>query len=583
MDYQSIMKELLNPTHRPNRSGKDLSARKCFTAKAGELLPILCEELVPNDYVKLDTASLIRTFPLQTAAFLRARVHFDFFFVPKTAIWRNWNRFFYQRDDRESSLMNGFAYEPNIKIRDLFNVATYQASSGVRDSYASRCKLAQLLGYGDLASTNVYYNATSPSPQYTVGQKSLSILPMLGYQRIYNMWYRNAWRDEPSALDTWQYSADAWLCDTYANSLFDSQYPVGAGGADSPLKMRYHGWFSDLFMGSLPNQQFGSVSTIDVSGSASLTGTTGVDTGRWSTRNGSWLQNEQVVTPGNNDHSLAAGTSDFLLHDHTFSFSAAGTLGTFDVLALRKALALQKWKESNMRAGWKNRNQARAMFGVSTPEDRKHEIEFIKGYDFPVMIDEVVSQNGATAGNLGEIAGKGIGVGNGELLEFNPGERHGYLYCIAYVLPQVEYDAIGIEKYLVRSEPFDHFVPAFENLGMEPIYKYELNADGDPNYFDSVIGYAPRYHEYKTRLDKVYGEFMSNNTLSSWVSVRRDLQNIANLGSIPTSYFYVNPSVLDTIFAFSADGSQATDQFILNVNFTDKMVRPMSDLGLPNL
>ena len=188
-----------------------------------------------------------------------------------------------------------------------------------------------------------------------------------------------------------------------------------------------------------------------------------------------------------------------------------------------------------MRAGWKNRNQARAMFGVSTPEDRKHEIEFLKGYEFPVMIDEVVSQNGASGGNLAELAGKGIGVGNGEKLKFSPGERHGYLYCIAYIMPQAEYDATGIEKYLVRSEPFDHYVPAFENLGMEPIYKYELNATNTPANFDSVIGYCPRYHEYKTRVDKVYGQFMAGNPLDSWVSVRRDLQSVG--ASIPTLLF----------------------------------------------
>lgn len=83
MDYQNIMKELLNPTHKPNRSGKDLSHRRVLSLKAGELLPVLCEEMVPNDYFEVDTASLLRTFPLRTAAFLRARVHYDFFLFLK--------------------------------------------------------------------------------------------------------------------------------------------------------------------------------------------------------------------------------------------------------------------------------------------------------------------------------------------------------------------------------------------------------------------------------------------------------------------------------------------------------------------
>lgn len=563
MDYSSIMKELLNPSSRPGRSGKDLSHRKVFTAKAGELLPIMCEEMVPNDYFEIDTATLVRSFPLQTAAFLRARIHFDFFFVPKTAIWRNWDRFYYQRDDRQTALMEGFAYEPNLELQEIARLANVGAGT-ILDSNDSRCKILQLLGYGNFRGLAESDFATGGYLQ-NIGQKSLTALPIAGYNRIYNMWYRNAWRDEPTAIDAQTYSLDKWDCQTYSTSLGGSQIPVGVGNVEEKfLNMHYHGWFSDLFMSSLPNQQFGSVSAIDVN----------------------------IFTPNSLISSPQSVTSSTIADNGTRINFATGlgavnissvSRNAFDVLTLRKALALQKWKEYNMRAGWKNKNQARAMFGVSTPDDRPHDVEFLKGYDFPFMIDEVLSNNGASGGNLADLAGKGIGVGNGEKLKFNSGERHGYLYCIAYIMPMAEYDANMIDKSLVRSEPFDHFVPAFENLGMEPISKYELNMLGNTPVFNSVLGYAPRYHEYKQRLDKVYGEFMAGKQLQSWVSVRRDLAGIANSGVIPTEYFYVNPSCLDTIFAQSATGSLTTDQFMLNVNFNFKAVRPMSDLGLPTL
>lgn len=569
MDYSSIMKELLNPSSHPGRSGKDLSHRKVFTAKAGELLPIICEEMVPNDYFEIDTATLVRSFPLQTAAFLRARVHFDFFFVPKTAIWRNWDRFYYQRDDRQTALMNGFAYEPNLTLQDIAWLRDCGTSSSqVIDSPDSRNKILQLLGYGNYR--NLTENDFKSGGQFAaIGQKSLTALPLVGYNRIYNMWYRNAWRDEPNAIFAQTYSLDKWDCSSYSSSLGNYNIPTGTGNVqDYFLQMHYHGWFSDLFMSSLPSQQFGSVSTVDIS-------------------DVSGLRVNLLDIPGKPNVGSNTSGQVINLQDNLppSSVSALGVMGpsSFDVLALRKALALQKWKEYNMRAGWKNKNQARAMFGVSTPDDRPHDVEFIKGYDFPFMIDEVISQNGATGGNLADLAGKGIGVGNGEKLKFNSGERHGYLYCICYIMPQAEYDANMIDKSLVRSEPFDHFVPAFENLGMEAISKFELNARGNAAVFNNVLGYAPRYHEYKQKVDKVYGEFMAGNTLASWVSVRRDLAGIANSGVIPTQYFYVNPSCLDTIFAQSADGSQITDQFMLNVNFNFKAVRPMSDLGLPTL
>ena len=409
--------------------------------------------------------------------------------------------------------MKSFAYEPNIPFKYVCEECdtSRHISGDVFDTPAHRAKLAQLLGFCKLGYTSPA-DWLSGGQYESLGAKSLTILPVMGYHRIYNMWYRNAWRDEPNQYDVNMMSADNWDCSSYANSLFQNNYPCGATDVNSPsiFQMHFHPWMSDIFMGSLPNQQFGSVSTVD------LNGVTQNDVARWLVPG-----TGNAPTPSSAVTTNGAGTSLYVngnsvAHTHIFDSS-------FDVLALRKALALQKWKEYNMRAGWKNRSQARAMFGVSTPEDRKHEIEFLKGYEFPVMIDEVTNQSNT---NLGELAGKGIGVGNGELLKFNSGERHGYLYCICYVLPQAEYDAVGIDKQLVRSEPFDHYVPAFENLGMEPIYKYELNATGNASVFDSVIGYAPRYHEYKTDYDKVYGEFMTGGTLDSWVSVRNDFQQL---------------------------------------------------------
>ena len=82
MANRNIFSDLLNPKSFNQKNGFDLSHRKVFAAKAGELLPVLCEEMYPTDYFEIDTATLLRTLPMQTAAFLRARMCFDFFFVP---------------------------------------------------------------------------------------------------------------------------------------------------------------------------------------------------------------------------------------------------------------------------------------------------------------------------------------------------------------------------------------------------------------------------------------------------------------------------------------------------------------------
>lgn len=242
-----------------------------------------------------------------------------------------------------------------------------------------------------------------------------------------------------------------------------------------------------------------------------------------------------------------------------------------------------------MRAGWQADKQQQANFGIDLPSDSRHEVHFIDSYEAPVMVDEVMQTSpssavsGITSGAtpVGDLGGKGIGFSNGKKIQFEA-KQPGYLYCIFYIMPEAEYDADMIDPCLVASEPFDHYTPAFANTGMEAIHKYMMSYKGNYSVFDNVYGYAPNGYKWKTRIDKAYASFKSGHSMSSWVSVRRDLQNIINSGSIPISYFYVNPSCLDSIFYAANDGTDSTCQFLVNLNFNVKAVRPMPVLGLPS-
>ena len=64
------LKSLKNKT---SRNGFDLSSKRNFTAKAGELLPARCWEILPGDSWSIDLKSFTRTQPLNTAAFARMR------------------------------------------------------------------------------------------------------------------------------------------------------------------------------------------------------------------------------------------------------------------------------------------------------------------------------------------------------------------------------------------------------------------------------------------------------------------------------------------------------------------------------
>lgn len=70
------------------RNPFDLSHRNMFTAQIGELLPVLCQWVNPNETFKLGFNGLTRTASLQTAAFTRLRENVQYYFVPFYALWR---------------------------------------------------------------------------------------------------------------------------------------------------------------------------------------------------------------------------------------------------------------------------------------------------------------------------------------------------------------------------------------------------------------------------------------------------------------------------------------------------------------
>lgn len=128
-----------------------------------------------------------------------------------------------------------YQYEPNITLSDLSSFVNNLPGT-LTDTADDRARVLSLLGYADGMKT---------LPTGIDGNRSLTVLPILGYNRIYNFHYRNKWRDAPQATDSTSYSADFLDCSSYADSLYP--FPL-----NQLVHMHYHGWFKDLFMGSLP-------------------------------------------------------------------------------------------------------------------------------------------------------------------------------------------------------------------------------------------------------------------------------------------------------------------------------------------
>lgn len=297
---------------------------------------------------------------------------------------------------------------------------------------------------------------------------------------------------------------------------------------------------------------------------------------------------------GNNRQVWAGNQYVRLEQPHTHTLE--GSSSSFDVLALRRAEALQKWRQNALRAGNMVDDAFEAHFGVKPRFESDNNVVKLGSFESILQINAVeATAYNVTAdsvnGNVGDLAATGTSVTNGRALEYDATD-FGVILCMAYFRPEAEYNSTMIDKCNRLTDPFDFYTPEFQNTGLDPVTLTDYN----PQYGDSpntVFGFAPQYWWYKTALDKVHGQFSDFMTNLSggnthfrgeflpWVSPRNITMTVANSGDImrTRASLYVSPNVLDNVFAVNYDGHN--DTFLCNAYFDVKSIRPMSVIGLP--
>ena len=81
------------PVEMPNRSGHNMSHSNIFTGTTGTLIPVLCEELLPNDTVSLGSKLQVQMPPMVTDFYGRVDFVLEAFFVPNRLLWGGWQDF----------------------------------------------------------------------------------------------------------------------------------------------------------------------------------------------------------------------------------------------------------------------------------------------------------------------------------------------------------------------------------------------------------------------------------------------------------------------------------------------------------
>lgn len=592
------------PSPHPNlsRNGYDLSSRKVFSAPAGALLPIGVWECNPTEKFSFKVDDFVRTQPLNTAAFARCKEYYHFFFVPYRALWQHSDKFFtgvtngdrmfdrptflnqlrgdegnfvpssmpsfyldelhrllISKDSELSKEATSLTRAPGMlfktggvdfadkieKSKVEFGKLNLSEKDALGYSYTyGAFRLLHMLGYGIDDKGRVFYpeifekapadlDPMAKALTYFIPHNLANPFRLLGYQRIYNDFYRNQLWEKPVP-----YTFNVDWCNS------NVKLNLSAAEIYQCCQLRYRHWTKDFYTGVYPTASY----------------------------------NEGIFNLPNYTNSNA----NINKSNDGVSAASSGIISTSDIRAM---FALEKMLERTRAAnGLDYSNQIAAHYGFKVPESRRDVAQFIGGVDNTIVINEVMSTANSsidgtskTGSVVGQVFGKGIGTMSSGRIDFEVKE-HGMIFCIYSISPQVDYDARQFDPFNRKFKREDYFQPEFENLGYQPLIQSDVCFGGSPakplEFGNDILGYTPRFSEYKTSRDMLYNEFMTGGSLNAWTTPRNNYTK--NKKGLTVPDLLIDPNVLYPIFGLKYNGKSDTDQFLINSYFDVKAVRPMA-------
>nr|DAE73931.1 MAG TPA: Major capsid protein [Microviridae sp.] len=565
------------PTH---RSSFDLSSKKLFTAKIGEILPCYWQIAIPGTKFRISSDWFTRTVPVNTAAYTRIKEYYDFYAVPLRLISRSLPQAFTQMTDYITSAASGTSnterltsvpYAPvgNISAEIQARVdANTVDDAGFGFAYGS-CKLLDMLGYGSFIGTEnskkkeitmQYLGLDSDSlsdsqnPLVYGTSVNLNLLPIFTYQKIYFDFYSNSQWEKHLA---YSYNVDYWNGEGSVEISADM------------IKLRYANYPKDYFLGVLPSSQYGSVAVLP---------------GVLSPADNSSRVYAYTSGTGSVGSILNKASTQTLATNNTSSSTRYATLNSdLSALSIRATEYLQRWKEVVQFSSKDYSDQMAAQFGIEAPEYMGNHAHYIGGWSNVININEVLNTNLTADNSQAVIAGKGVGSKSGHTINYDCGAEHQVIMCIYHAVPLLDWSLKGHNPQLLCTSVSDFPQPAFDQLGMQPVPSLTLN--NSPSSPTGNIGYNLRYWQWKSAVDTVHGAFRPAAAYQSWVAPLQGSQiQVSGQSSLSYQSFKIRPQQLNSIFEpqiTARNYNVAYDQLLCNVNFQVYAVQNLDRNGLP--
>lgn len=554
------------------RSIMDRSHSHKTSGNVGQIIPVYVDaDIMPGDTVSIDTSKVVRFQTLLTPMMDNIQCDVYWFFCPNRLIWDHWINFMGENTDSAWTPQVEYTV-PKIRVPTPSTTGSLSKSGTILD----------YMGFPVGINTQpILINA----------------LPIRSYARVMNDWFRSENLTDPINLYTGDATKDAIETGNYIND-------VAVGGAPF-IAAKYH----DYFTSCLPSPQKGDAVEIKVDGiSLPVISTSGnayeaslTNAYSWTTNSGGAINKNLVMhgvgLTGNNQYTDFAKnkTSDTTMNSvgwTTFDSALNNTATTFAMLQpanlwtaapqglsftvndMRYAFALQKLLERDARSGTRYIEVIRSHFGVISPDARMQRSEYLGGNRFSINVDQVSNTAQTENDFLGDLGAYSV------TSDIHSDFTHSFTeHGVLLGLMVVRYDhtyAQGLHRMWTRNSRFDYFWPVFQNIGEQPVRKYEIFCDGEND--DQPFGYNEAWSEYRYAPNRVSGEMRPYvpNGLFSWTLA----DDYDTTPSLSDSWLREDKTNVDRVLAVTSTNA---NQFWCDFYFNAKYTRPMPIYSIPGL
>lgn len=521
------------------RSGRSSNHVNLLTSKVGTITPIFVDEVLPASKTSIRQAIKVQLPPLASDTFMALKLKVEAFFVPMRLLCGSFESWFNQREEpflESDNIEDYLGLLPFVKI-DLRN-----QNFVYNDFFQSVGTLADYLGY------------KSPLSQPKQSIVSLSLMPFLAYHKIYDDFYR------PSNV--------AKSCFARISNNSDTAQGQPYFPASSPYSFyNTANGDNELFLNGTQDDDFNHLLADDVSVFALRQRMYGFD------------------------YFTTALPSPQLGNVQKVTINTSGVEGSFTIPQLRAINAMQQFNEINEIGGARYQDTLHSRYGANLGNGVAQRCLLLGAADYDIQVDGVLNQSFAEnsgsaqnpfAGQSASRSGTGYALGGDFIVNNFEANEPGYIFIMATLVPKAQYGT-GVRRYLTHycdidgTSISDMANPTLQQVGMQPIYKYELTGDlSDTDEF----AYTDRYMEFMTKESEIHGLFRYGNNLSSFV-FQRVFDNNANVPEFGTEFMKIGTDDLDDVTAVLESISNYGYQ--MSCLFEYKRSLPLSEFIMPTL